>query len=81
MWWGHAADGRLHAVAPCDITPAADRGFTESLCGWQLPVDVALLSQPDHKPVCPACHLGATTDLDSSNLPALTPFGQTGKKP
>lgn len=81
MWWGRAEDGRLHAVAPCDIAPAADRGWTEALCGWQLSVDVALLSEPDHGPVCAACHLGATTDLQPSNLPALTPFGQPGTKP
>ncbi|MGH3917009.1 MAG: hypothetical protein ACRDTC_26900 [Pseudonocardiaceae bacterium] len=80
MWWGPAEDGRLHAVASCDIAPAAERGWTETLCGWRLPVDVELLSNPDGV-VCGACHLGATTDLESLDLPALAPFGQPERRP
>ncbi|MGH3915178.1 MAG: DUF4190 domain-containing protein [Pseudonocardiaceae bacterium] len=74
MWWGRRpSDNRLHAVAPGDIALAAERGFTEALCGQQLPVGVELLSGPDGGPVCGACHLGATADLESE-LPALAPF-------
>lgn len=76
MWWGRdPGDGRLHAVAPCDIAPAAERGWTEALCGWQLPVRVSLFSEPDAGPLCAACHYGATADLESLDLPTLAPFG------
>ncbi|MGH3941901.1 MAG: hypothetical protein ACRDTG_25410 [Pseudonocardiaceae bacterium] len=80
MWWGRAAEGCWHAVASCDIAPAADRGGTEALCGWRLPVDVALLSEPDSGILCAACHLGATADLESSDLPVLAPFGRPGQQ-
>ncbi|MGQ0778787.1 MAG: hypothetical protein ACT4NY_30970 [Pseudonocardiales bacterium] len=51
MWWGRS-NGCLHPVAPCDITHAGIRGWTEALCGWHLPVTVELLSQPDGGPLC-----------------------------
>ncbi|MGH3937812.1 MAG: hypothetical protein ACRDTG_04130 [Pseudonocardiaceae bacterium] len=80
MWWGRdSSDGRIHAVAACDIAPAPQRGWTEALCGSQLPVDVVLLSQPGDGPQCAACHLGATVDLAASDLPVLAPFDQPGK--
>lgn len=81
MWWGRADDGWQHAVAPCDIAPASDRGWTEALCGWQLPIDVALLSELEDGPRCSACYLGATADVESSPLPALTPFSQPNERP
>lgn len=52
----------LYAVAPCDIAAAPERGWTEALCGRQLPVDVALISGPSGER-CLACVIGATADL------------------
>lgn len=63
MWWGSCPDHtRLHAVAPCDIEVAPERGWTEALCGRQLPIDVPLLSGPSGD-LCLACVIGATADL------------------
>lgn len=79
VWWGRRPrDNRLHAVAPKDIAPAAVRGYTEALCGQQLPVGVELLSELDDGPVRVACHLGATADLGPSGFPELAPFKSPG---
>ncbi len=67
----------MHAVATCDVADAEDRGWTESLCGCRLPVDVALVSELNGDPdrddlVCRACLVGVLADVSQPPIGHLS---------
>ncbi|MGH3906153.1 MAG: hypothetical protein ACRDTE_18520 [Pseudonocardiaceae bacterium] len=61
-WARDRYDGRLHAVALCDVAIAEYRGYTECLCAVRLPADVALVDGPAGW-LCLPCVLDAMDTL------------------